>query len=136
MKPQQKLTRDQSRAAFAYRCVDNVSKELQDDYRIRVNSLGSAVLRDGLAAALVFLHRDSTDKAAKLLLDQLSDSKELGLGSGGKVSLIPDVFVLEPSEYMRVTREVLALAVWLRRAVSATFVLEKKKGNADVANAP
>ncbi|MCP3103970.1 type III-B CRISPR module-associated protein Cmr5 [Myxococcus sp. K15C18031901] len=128
MKSEQRLTRDQSRAAFAYQCVDDVvSKGFQDDYRIRVNSLGSAVLRDGLAAALVFLHRDSSDEAAKTLLDQLSKSVELGLGTGGKVPLIPGVFALEPSEYMRVTREVLALAVWLRRAVSATFTTEKKK---------
>jgi len=139
MKPQTQLTRDQARAEFAYKCVDAVAKErskqFQADYKIRVNSLGSAVLRDGLSAALVFLHRDPDDEAAKLLLEHLSNSAELGRGGRTKTPLIPDVFSLELGEYMRITREVLALAVWLRRAVSATFVDAKKKEPSDVADA-
>ncbi|RJS21360.1 type III-B CRISPR module-associated protein Cmr5 [Corallococcus sp. H22C18031201] len=126
------LTRDQFRAAFAYRCVDAVDVKLRDDYKTRVNSLGSSVMRDGLATALMFLARDSKDAAAKLLLEQLALPEVLGPSARADLELVRLVCELQSSEYMRVTREVLAMAVWLRRAVSATFVAESEA--ADVAH--
>lgn len=114
-------TRDQQRALHAYRCVEGVPKEARADYKTHVNSLGSAVLRSGLAAALAFLQRDREQMAVKLLLEHLASAKLPGLPEVKGDAFPGEVRRLGLADYMLVTREVLQLAVWLRRAVQATF---------------
>ncbi|WP_163786306.1 type III-B CRISPR module-associated protein Cmr5 [Myxococcus vastator] len=125
-------TREQQRALDAYARVREVKvPALRADYKPRVNGLGAAVLRDGLAAALAFLEREvGSNTAAQRLLKDLEwclerarlpglssrDLKEKGLPGA--------VRELELDAYMLATRESLRLLVWFRRAVQATFPSE------------
>ncbi len=127
-------TREQQRALEVYarvRAVREDSLSLCAEYKPRVNGLGAAVLRDGLAAALSFLERerDSNAAARRLLEDlafclsraRLPSLAKPGLSAG---SLPGDVRELDLGEYMLATRETLRLLVWFRRAVQATFPVE------------
>ncbi|MFP2904307.1 type III-B CRISPR module-associated protein Cmr5 [Pyxidicoccus sp. 3LFB2] len=116
-----RATRDQQRALHAYRCVDRVPEGARADYKTHVNSLGSAVLRSGLAAALAFLQRDREQEAVKLLLEHLASARMPGVPLVKGDAFPGEVRALALGDYMLVTREVLQLVVWLRRAVQATF---------------
>jgi len=127
-------TRDQERAIHAYERVEKVPKDLFEHYKAQVNTLGPTVLRSGLTAALAFLERKLKDmsdeqreraspqvKAAALLLDHLAGATLPGLEQVQQGGQLPEaVRRLEPlSAYMLATREVLHVALWLRRAVQA-----------------
>ncbi|MGZ3459095.1 MAG: type III-B CRISPR module-associated protein Cmr5 [Archangium sp.] len=129
-------TREQRRALHAYRCVEAVQKELRDDYKARVNGLGSAVLRDGLAAALSFLEREcENNPAAAMLLGHLARYLA-GEGLPG-LEAVQDgrrlpaaVRELPLDAYMLATREGLRALVWFQRAVQATFTGQQGTGDA------
>jgi CRISPR-associated protein Cmr5 len=117
------LTRDQRRALHAYACVEKVLPQEQGEYGPRVHALGSAVLRNGLAAALAFLEREKDKPAVKQLLEDLARAEIAALPPRVRGEDLPrEVRRLELSSYMRATRDVLHLMVWFRRAVQATFV--------------
>ncbi|AEI63914.1 type III-B CRISPR module-associated protein Cmr5 [Corallococcus macrosporus] len=129
-------TREQQRALDAYSRVRTVEDPaLRADYKPRVNGLGAAVLRDGLAAALAFLERDvgRNNEAARRLLGDLTWCVERarlpGLSARDlkeKQGLPGAVRELELDAYMLATRESLRLLVWFRRAVQATFPAEER----------
>ncbi|MFP2964294.1 type III-B CRISPR module-associated protein Cmr5 [Myxococcus sp. 1LA] len=128
-------TREQQRALDAYERVRKVTDPaLRADYKPRVNGLGAAVLRDGLAAALAFLERDvgRSAAAARLLEDLewcLARARLPGLSARDlkeKKGLPGAVRELELDAYMLATRESLRLLVWFRRAVQATFPAEER----------
>ncbi|GAB4510278.1 MAG: hypothetical protein Tsb0020_27360 [Haliangiales bacterium] len=113
-------TRDQVRASHAYACVDRArampSKERQS-YRSQVNDLGATIMRNGLVAALAFIRRRG-DEAAIALLADLAGYDTHGLGQKDDVEkFIAAVRELDVDQYMLATRDLLALAVWLRRAI-------------------
>ncbi|QDE72039.1 type III-B CRISPR module-associated protein Cmr5 [Myxococcus xanthus] len=127
-------TREQQRALDAYARVRKVEgPALRADYKPRVNGLGAAVLRDGLAAALAFLEREvGSNTAAERLLEDLTWCLERarlpGLSARDlkeKKNLPGAVRALELDAYMLATRESLRLLVWFRRAVQATFPSEE-----------
>ncbi|WP_224365789.1 type III-B CRISPR module-associated protein Cmr5 [Hyalangium versicolor] len=122
-----RLTREQLRALHAYQCVERVPEPERSDYGTRVGALGSAVLRNGLAAALAFLEREREKPAAHRLLDDLACSGIPGLSHVKGKELPGKVRALELRSYMLATREVLHLVVWFQRAVQAT--LTKKEGD-------
>ncbi|SEK95561.1 CRISPR-associated protein Cmr5 [Stigmatella aurantiaca] len=125
------LTRDQRRALHAYACVEKVLPKDQGEYGPRVQALGSAVLRNGLAAALAFLEREKDKAAARQLLNDLAAAGIAGIPPQVRGEELPrEVRKLELGSYMRATRDVLHLMVWFRRAVQATFV---EKGQDHVA---
>lgn len=126
-------TREQQRALDAYERVRKVADPaLRADYKPRVNGLGAAVLRDGLAAALAFLEREvgSNTAAQRLLKDLewcLERARLPGLSARDLKEGLPGaVRALELDAYMLATRESLRLLVWFRRAVQATFPSEER----------
>lgn len=128
-------TRDQERAIFAYDCVKQIrtkqaGKEQFDDYKSMVQDFGATVMRNGLAAALAFVARRKGE-ASPAFLAQLAGAGIPGLektkdGAG----LLAAVCKLDVDEYMLATREVLHLAVWLRRAVQAADALDQQAARA------
>jgi CRISPR-associated protein Cmr5 len=136
-------TRDQERAAHAYGCANKViNSELQADYKSLVNAFGSHVMRSGLCAALAFVQRKQAkdeDAQAKRghnaagvfvghLNDYLSRDSLLGLAQD-KGDLMTRVQGLPVHDYMLVTREVLALSLWFRRAVQALMPDERPEAD-------
>ncbi len=113
------LLRDQRRALHAYEAVASVSKAQQKDYEIAVNDLGANILRSGLCAAIAAIQR--LGNRGEILLGHLAAARVPGLESAAANDLSRRVRELEADAYMLATREMLQVAVWLKRAVQATF---------------
>ncbi len=129
------LTRDQRRQVCAYKAVRQpdssrgesagVSDTVFQDFKILVNDLGAHILRGGLSAALAFMARDKSREAWERFLCVLADV-DLPHLSGVPARELPErIRTLPVARYMLVTREVLALSVWLRRAVQAREATER-----------
>ena len=133
MKP---MRRDQRIAVHAYECVRKVQPAHQDDYRTAVNTLGPAILRDGLCAALAFLERNAKSAAYKQFFADLAAADIRGLSAGDIKSSTPgkQLALAEPEHalperarrldldtYMLASREALLVAHWFKRAVQAVF---------------
>jgi CRISPR/Cas system CMR-associated protein Cmr5 small subunit len=122
------LTRDQTRAKWAYETYKGLSDGDKADFKVAVHALGPNIIRSGLVAALAFLQR-TDNAAAGMLFAALAKKEALGL-------LILDLTDKElPSKvqnldvevYMLVTRETLKLTQWLKRAVQAHKSTQKTK---------
>jgi len=113
------FVRDQRRALHAYKVVAEVPKENQKDYEIAVNDFGANILRSGLCAAIAAVQR--LGDRGKLLLDHLASAGVPGLEGATENDLAKRVRELDAEAYMIATREMLQVAVWLKRAVQATF---------------
>ncbi|HXF54793.1 MAG TPA: type III-B CRISPR module-associated protein Cmr5 [Hyphomicrobiaceae bacterium] len=115
------VLRDQRRALHAYEAVARVPqhKHAQDDYRIAVNDLGANILRSGLCAALAAVQR--LGDRGRPLLAHLASANIPGLEDTDAENLARRVRELDSEAYMIATRETLRVAVWLKRAVQATF---------------
>jgi CRISPR-associated protein Cmr5 len=113
------LMRDQERALHAYGCVEAVQKEARRDYKIAVNDLGANIMRGGLCAALAAVQRRG--EGSKLLLEHLAGASVPGLEDANAHDLPRRVSELNTEAYMVATREILLVAVWLKRAAQATF---------------
>lgn len=113
-------SRDQQRALYAYERVKQVSTaEMRRDYKTAVNDLGANVLRSGLCAALAALQRQKGSGA--VVLEHVAGADLPGLPGLTGESLPGRVRQLDVRQYMLVTREVLRVAAWLKRAAQATF---------------
>ncbi|MGQ9588960.1 MAG: type III-B CRISPR module-associated protein Cmr5 [Planctomycetota bacterium] len=110
--------RDQRVALFAYDVVGKLGKSELDDYAIVVNDFGSNVLRSGLCAALAALERDKAGRGG-ILLEHLAQAEIAGLE--GKKEVASAVRELDVTRYMLVTREVLRIATWLKKALQAAM---------------
>jgi CRISPR-associated protein Cmr5 len=113
------MTRDQKRALHAYKCVRDVPAAERKNYKILVNDLGSRVLRSGLAATMAFIERDKSKDAVKLFMSHLGGAQIPGLSAKGDV--FEQIRALELDDYMLVTRELLKVVTWFKRAVQAEF---------------
>jgi CRISPR-associated protein Cmr5 len=112
-------TRDQRRALYAYEAVGQIPKQDQDSYKIAINDLGANILRGGLAASMAALERLG-DRGSRVL-EHLAGADVPGLEGATKDKLPNRVCQLEVDSYMVATREMLAIATWLKRAAQATF---------------
>jgi CRISPR-associated protein Cmr5 len=112
--------RDQRWALHAYAVVAQIPREGQKDYKIAVNDLGAAILRNGLSAALAGLERQK-DQRGGTLLQHLATAGVTSLADGTGEALPHRVRMLDVNGYMIATREILQLAAWLKRAAQATF---------------
>lgn len=126
-------TRQQSRALHAYERVAQVPSGERSAYATHVHALGSAVLRNGLAAALAFLERElkaekeKDKKPAGRLLGDLAGTGLAGVSPKTTGAQLPGVVRgLGMIEYMLATRELIQTLVWFRRAVQATFTQEER----------
>jgi hypothetical protein len=126
------IRRDQQRAIWAY---DRVSAAkvagLLKDYENAVQGFAATVLRNGLAVAASVLERDKGRPGPKFFLTDLADYLPSGIPSGSADDWPSRVRALARlADYMLATRELLALATWLRRACRAL------RGDEDAAGAP
>jgi CRISPR-associated protein Cmr5 len=116
---QKPLLRGQRRALHAYHSVAAVPKAQQKDYQIAVNDLGANILRNGLCAAIATVQR--LGERGRLLLEHIAAAGVLGLEGVAANDVAKRVRELDADAYMIATREMLEVAVWLKRAVQATF---------------
>ncbi len=112
-------TLEQRRMTLAYRTLENVAKQDPKTWKRAVSGLGPEIQRSGLLQALAFLHRGPSEKIAEALcagirkhLCSLGHLEE----KASNTSFLVEVRDLDRMAYMRVTRETMALAVWLKRA--------------------
>lgn len=121
-----RLMREQVRARLAYKVVDEL-RDLKaaeiDNYRTLARGFGTAVQQSGLVGALAFVERYHDKKASERLRGHLAEQLgEAGIpGFTGDVGrdLAERVCNLDIDAYMLATREVLRIAIWLRRAVDS-----------------
>jgi CRISPR-associated protein Cmr5 len=114
------LTRDQRRALHAYKCVREVPKGEQKNYKILISDLGSRTLRSGLAATMAFIERDKSGDTVALFCEHLGKAGIPGLTATDS-KLFDQVRNLEVDDYMLATRELLKVVTWFKRAVQAEF---------------
>jgi hypothetical protein len=111
-------TLEQQRMQRAYRALEAAGKE-QDAWIRVLKGLGPEVQRSGLLQALAFLHRgpdgDCAEPICRVIREHLANLGHVEPQPDAKGFLI-EVRDLDRGEYMRVTREVLAFSVWLKRA--------------------
>lgn len=113
------LIRDQQRALYAYACVDSVKEDQRRDYKIAVNDLAANILRCGLCAALAAVQR--LGERGTILMKHLAGANVVGLENATEADLARRVRELDVDAYMVATREMLKVAMWLRRACQATL---------------
>jgi CRISPR-associated protein Cmr5 len=113
------LVRDQRRALHAYEAVGKVPKNDRNDYEIAVSDLGANILRSGLCAAIAAVQR--LGSRGELLLEHLASAGVPGLERATAKDLAKRMRELDVDAYIIATREMLQVAVWLKRAVQATF---------------
>jgi CRISPR-associated protein Cmr5 len=111
--------RDQQRALYAYDAVAAIPPEQQNDFKIAVTDLGANILRSGLCAAIASLQR--LGHRGQVLLGHLAAADVPGLEQATAQNLAQVVRELDADGYMIATREMLQVAIWLKRAVQATF---------------
>jgi CRISPR-associated protein Cmr5 len=118
---------EQRRMTGAYSAIEGVKKEQRENWKRAVLGLGAEIQRVGLLQALAFLHRGPTKEIAgdlcKAIRGHLVALGHLPKKPSGN-DLLTEVRDLARMDYMRVTRETMALSVWLKRA--AEIVLKDK----------
>ena len=127
-----RLTLEQERMKVAYDTTKSAidpageTKASKDDWKNVVMPFGTSVQRSGLLQAIAFLQRE-TDKGTlavarkellKTLRKHLVDRGFL-LGGDATGELLDIAGRLDASKYMFVTREVLAISIWYKRAAQA-----------------
>ena len=120
------LTLEQQRIQVAY---DATRAYLQaqpgpankKNWKTAVMSFGSEVQRCGLLQAIAFLARDESEEVAGKIQGTMRDHliQRGMLASDAHANLLQAVSALDVLDYMLVTREVLALALWFRRSAQA-----------------
>jgi|GEM_PF-1371510 len=132
-------SRDQERAVYAYARAAEVLPAGRDAYKAAARGFGANVMRLGLSGALAVLERERERERDQHLsgvgdyLDALAGSGITGIiGNAGDAGAAEDaeptaatlpylVRALETAEYVLITRELLRVATWLKRAAEATF---------------
>ncbi|MGH8479279.1 MAG: type III-B CRISPR module-associated protein Cmr5 [Gammaproteobacteria bacterium] len=121
-------TLEQRRMTLAYRTLEKLAKDDRETWKRAASGLGPEIQRSGLLQALAFLHRGPSEKIAEALCAMIREHL-CSLGHlqerPSNPSFLVEVRDLDRAAYMRVTRETLALAVWLKRAGE---ILAKDKG--------
>lgn len=112
-------TRDQRRALHAYEAVALVPDRGRKDYRTAIDGLGANILRSGLAAAIAAVERLGDRR--HLVLVHLATAGVPGLEGATGGDLPGRIRRLDVDAYLLATREMLAVASWLKRAVQATY---------------
>jgi len=110
--------RDQQRALHAYQSVDGVPALQRGEYATAVHDLGANLLRSGLCAALAAIQRLGARGAP--LLQHLATADVPGLAGATPKDLARRARELDAHAYIIATREMIHVAVWLKRAVQAT----------------
>ncbi|WP_295392266.1 type III-B CRISPR module-associated protein Cmr5 [uncultured Thiodictyon sp.] len=112
-------TLEQVRMKRAYAAIDDTQGARRTTWLQAVSGFGPEIQRSGLLQALAFLHRGPTKDIADDLCKQIREHlTKLGHLPAPKrvTSFLIEVRDLDRATYMRVTREIMALSVWLKRA--------------------
>lgn len=108
---------EQRRMLCAYDLLENTG-DRGKYWKTAVDGFGAEVQRLGLLQALAFLHRGPTkgiaDDFCAAVREHLVALHHLPAQAQG--SFLEEVRDLQAEAYVRITLEVLALSVWLRRA--------------------
>lgn len=110
---------EQRRMTRAYEAIALVKEGQREPWKRAVIGLGAEIQRVGLLQAIAFIHRGPTEKIATELCKAIR-AHLAALGHLPKKPGIDDLLIeirdLGRMDYMRVTRETMALSVWLKRA--------------------
>lgn len=125
-------TLEQGRAQYAFKCAEEGRKIPRfKEYKSYCKKIPLLIKTNGLGAALAFISaKKSSDRekpgyAYQLLYQQISgwlmeDKRHLLAGAdAGAGELVARVISLPSVQYRAVTREVLALCLWLKRFAEA-----------------
>ena len=100
--------RDQDRARQAYTDVSGVPPNQRPGYKIAVNSFGTYVLREGLAAALAWIERDKNEEAKVRLIEHLAHTNLRVIGPVKDwQAFCKQARAVPASEFMLATRDLL-----------------------------
>ena len=111
------MTLEQRRMSTAYAAADRAQTD--KTWLRAVQGLGPEIQRSGLLQALAFIHRKPTRSIAPGLCTTLrTHLVDLGHldAQPAEPSFLLEVQKLPRTDYMRVTRELIAFSVWLKRA--------------------
>lgn len=118
-------TLERRRMQFAYNELTRLTPAQRDLWERAVDGLGPEVQRAGLLQALAFLHRGPTKEIAEHLGKRIrAHLEDLGHLPKKQEPLLLTVRDLDTLSYMRITREIIALSVWLKRAVQTPLTEE------------
>lgn len=124
------MTLDQLRMKRAYGAIERASH--RETWIRAVEGLGPEIQRAGLLQALAFLHRGPTKEIAPALCAEIREhlvARGHLSGAGHRQGFLVEVRDLDRADYMRITREVLALSVWLKRAAQVLKKEDKRGGS-------
>lgn len=114
------MTREQARAQHCYQRVRDLNEGQLKDYKVLVNGLGPNIIRSGFAGALAFVQRyrnqEIAERFGKDLAEGLPEAFEI---EDNLNSLTNSAFERDRTSYMLLTREILHLARWFKRAIQA-----------------
>lgn len=119
------MTREQKRAKSAFERVSKHKERPQDwrdQYGGMAHKLPVLVRQAGLAQALAFVESRGKD-AHRALLEDLAQSLELS-----KADLLRQSREAKLGEYLRLTREALAVAQWYKRFAQSVLDVEAGAG--------
>lgn len=123
---------DQERMKRAYRAIEQTTGSQREVWMRAAEGLGPEIQRAGLLQALAFLHRGPTKAIAPALCaairEHLVGRGHLS-GTGHAQGFLVEVRDLGRTDYMRITREVLALSIWFKRAAQVLKQEDKKGGS-------
>ncbi len=114
------LTLEQQRISAAYQLVEKVPKDQKGEWKTMALGFGAEVQRCGLLQTLIFLKR--RDKLAEQLSEAIRThvvARKLIEANRATEPLISLLTAMDADRYMLVTREVLALSLWIKRATQA-----------------
>lgn len=115
------LRKDQIRALTAFKWAESAKAGGHlDPYTTAVQTFAASLLRGGLAVAVSVLERDKTRAGSKHLLHDLALYLQSNPPSD-RIDQWPGVIrgMPDTGQYMRATREFIALLTWLQRACRA-----------------
>ncbi len=117
------ISKEQERAKMAWELVNDVPKNLMDDYASLVKSAPVMILTNGLGQALAFIISKSKNKEYSILYDHLNQwlAGNVVWIQNGDISndLIERVIHEKSQGYRMATEEALAFLAWVKRFATA-----------------
>lgn len=119
--PSRGQDRGQKRAAYAWNCVSEVEKagsKIGDRYGTLARKLPGRLQVSGLGQTLAFLFaraKGAGGSAEGLLLKHLGEHLKREFNRRADETPMETVLMLSPAQYRHGTRELMALAEWLKR---------------------
>lgn len=109
---------DQARAGAAWRALDQVAKEIENEYGSLARRLPALLQTNGLGQTLAFL-RSKDKQHFKLIYQHLSVWVLVHVGGQGSGDLLEWIIGTSSNHYRRAAVEAAAYALWLRRFAEA-----------------